>query len=172
MPTLLESAKRIGSRIGLDDEKGFAAAIFVALIVVSAVIAGYYAVYGPQKEPYHSIYLLDTNKKAVDYPEFLVAGQNSTFNVWINVENHIGETADYQVQVKIAKNLSNFPVQAQASAVYEILGLESNGEPWQRLVTLTIDEVGNHTVVFELWQFENESWTFTHNYCVLKVQVI
>lgn len=172
MPTLLESAKRIGNRIGLDDEKGYAVAIIVALIVVSAVIAGYYSVYGPQKESYNTIYLLDANKKAVDYPEVLIAGQNSTFSVWVNVENHLGERANYQVQIKIAKNLSSFPIQAPTHEIYEIANLEGNGKPSERMVTLTIDEVGSHAVVFELWQYKGDAWTFTHNYCVLNIQVI
>ena len=38
----LESAKRIGRKIGLDEEKGYAVAIFLALIIVTAVLQGYY----------------------------------------------------------------------------------------------------------------------------------
>ena len=40
----LESAKRIGSKIGLNEEKGYAVAIFLALIIVSATIIGFYAI--------------------------------------------------------------------------------------------------------------------------------
>ena len=89
----LESVKRIGSKIGLNEEKGYAVAIFLALIIVSATVIGYYVVFRPQAEPYNTIYLLDANKKAVDYPEVLVANQNSTFNVYVNVENHMATSA-------------------------------------------------------------------------------
>ncbi len=64
----LESAKRIGRKIGLDEEKGYAVAIFLALIIVSAAIIGLLTFgLGRQAESYNTIYLLDTNRKAVDY---------------------------------------------------------------------------------------------------------
>ena len=93
MRKLLESVKRIGRKIGLDDEKGYAVAIFLALIIVSAIVAGYYVVFRPQAEPYNTIYLLDANRKADDYPEVLVANQNSTFIVYVNVENHMATSS-------------------------------------------------------------------------------
>ena len=40
----LESVKRIGRKIGLNEEKGYAVAIFLALIIVSATVIGYYVV--------------------------------------------------------------------------------------------------------------------------------
>ena len=42
MQRLLERAKSIGRKIGLNDEKGYIVAIFLALIIVSALVAGYY----------------------------------------------------------------------------------------------------------------------------------
>ena len=170
----LESAKKIGRKIGLNDEKGYSVAIFLALIIVSSVIVGYFAYSALVGKPegYNTIYLLDSQKKAIDYPEVLVANQNSTFNVWVNVENHMGETANYQVQIKITKNLSTFPVDTQASNVYEIDGL-GNGQSWENMATITQNETGSYSVVFELWQHKpNGPLEFTHNYCVLNIQVI
>ena len=40
----LESVKRIGRKIGLNEDKGYAVAIFLALIIVSATVIGYYVV--------------------------------------------------------------------------------------------------------------------------------
>ena len=107
----LESVKRIGNRIGLNEEKGFAIAILLALIIVVAVIAGFFTYSTLTAKPvgYNTIYLLDENKKAVDYPEVLVANQNSTFSVYVDVENHMRDTASYQVKVKIAQTLTTFP---------------------------------------------------------------
>src|SRR5450759_5397132 len=118
----LESVKRIGRKIGLNEEKGYAVAIFLALIIVSATVVGYYVAFRPQPEGYNTIYLLDSQKKAVDYPEVLVANQNSTFNVYVNVENHMGGTVNqtYQVLVKITPNLSGFPVDTQPIKTYDI----------------------------------------------------
>jgi uncharacterized membrane protein len=167
----LESVKRIGRKIGLNEEKGYAVAIFLALIIVSATVIGYYVWLRPQAEPYNTIYLLDSQKKAVDYPEVLVANQNSTFNVWVDVENHMGNATSYQVQVKITKNLSTFPVDAQDSQVYDT-GNVPNGGGWENMATITENQTGSYSVVFELWQYKDGTLEFTQDYCVLKIQVI
>jgi uncharacterized membrane protein len=140
----LERVKNIGRKIGLNDEKGYAVAIFLALIIVSALVAGYYLAFKPQPEGYNTIYLLDTQKKAVDYPVTLVANQNSTFNVWVNVENHMGgsENQTYQVLVKIAPNLFTFPVDTQPTQTYDIS--LANGGSWQNLSTVTQNQVGSY----------------------------
>ena len=171
MQKRFESVIAIGRKIGLNDETGYAVAIFLALLIVSATVIGYYAVLAPPAEPYDTIYLLDANKKAVDYPDILVGNQNSTFNVYVNVENHLGNTTSYQVQVKITKNLSTFPINDNASQVYEIKDLE-NGKNWKNMATITQTEVGSYSVAFELWQYKANILEFTHNYCVLKIQVI
>ena len=71
---------------------------------------------------YNTIYLLDNQKKAVDYPVTLVANQNSTFNVWIGVVNNMGGSGNqtYQVLVKVTPNLSDFPVDSQAIQTYDL----------------------------------------------------
>jgi uncharacterized membrane protein len=172
MRKLLESVKRIGSKIGLDEEKGYAVAIFLALIIVSATVAGYYVVFRPQAEPYNSIYLLDANRKADDYPEVLVANQNSTFSVYVNVVNHMTTSSSYQVQVKIEKSLTTFPVDTQPSQTIEIDGLKNDGIPVEKTVTITQNTPGRYSVVFELWQYKEGTLEFTQNYCVLNIQVI
>src|SRR5665647_3931014 len=86
------SVTAIGRKIGLNDESGYAVAIFLALLIVSATVIGYYVVFRPQAEPYNTIFLLDAQKKAFDYPGTLVANQNSTFRLYVNVVNHMGGT--------------------------------------------------------------------------------
>jgi uncharacterized membrane protein len=172
MQIRLENAKRLGRKLGLNEAKGFAVAIFLALLIVSVVVLSYFVWFSPPAEPYNSIYLLDSNKKALDYPETLVANQNSTFSVYIDVENHMGNTASYQVHVKITKNLSTFPIDVPPSQLYEINGLE-NGKTGENVATITENEVGSNSVVFELWQQDLAgTFEFTHNYCVLNIQVI
>jgi uncharacterized membrane protein len=167
----LENAKRLGIKLGLNEQKGFAVAIFLALLIVSVAVLGYFVWFRPPAEPYNTIYLLDTNKKALDYPETLVANHNSTFNVYVNVVNHFGNTASYQVQVKITKNLSTFPVDVPASQTIQINSL-GNGETSENPATVTENTVGSYSVVFELWQ-QNSAGTyeFTQNYCVLNIQI-
>ena len=111
---------------------------------------------------------LDANKKAVDYPEVIVADQNSAFNVYVNVVNHMGGTENqtYQVQVKIASNHSG----TQPSKLYD-LSLR-NGETWQDSASITLNQVGSYSVVFELWQIKDGVLQLTPNSCVLNISVI
>ena len=168
------SVTAIGRKIGLNDEVGYAVAIFLALLIVSATVIGYYAFLASPPESYSTIYLLDANKKAVDYPEVLIANQNSTFKVYVNVENHMTKSVNYTVEVKIVENLpAIFPIDTQPTQVYETGSLSNNGKTWQTAATLTENTIGNYSVAFELWQHEDDgSLLFTQNLCVLKIQVI
>jgi uncharacterized membrane protein len=168
------SVTAIGRKIGLNDESGYAVAIFLALLIVSATVIGYYAFLAPPAESYNTIYLLDANKKAGDYPEVIVVDQNSTFNVYVNVENHMTKSANYTVEVKIVESLpAIFPIGTQPTQVYETGSLSNNGKPWQTTATITENTIGSHSVVFELWQHKDDgSLLFTQNLCVLKIQVI
>jgi uncharacterized membrane protein len=146
----------------------------VALIVVAAVVAGYYLVYKPQPEPYNSISLLDPQKQTVNYPEVLSASNNSTFSVYVNVENHMNTDQNYQVQTKITKNLpATFPNGLETDPVHVYDFSLADGKTHQNLVTVTEDEPGNYSVVFELWRIGGSgAYEFTQNYCVLNIQVI
>ena len=164
----------IGRKIGLNDETGYAVAIFLALLIVSVTVIGYYAFFAPPAESYNTIYVLDVNKKAVDYPEVLVVDQNNTFNVYINVENHMTKNTNYTVKVKIVENLpAIFPIDTQPTQVYETGSLSNNGKPWQTKATVTENTIGSYSAVFELWQHKDgDSLLFTQNFCVLKIQVV
>lgn len=174
MQIRLESVKRIGRRIGLNDDKGYLVAILLALIIVSSIVAGYYLIIRPQPEPYNTIYLLDANYKAVNYPEVLVVNQNSTTNVNVFVENHMGggENQTYQVQMKVTEHISTFPIDSQPIKVYDFS--LSNGDRWSNSATITPNQAGSYSVVFELWWLNPEShaYEFTHNSCVLNIEVI
>ena len=173
MPRRLESVMHIGRRIGLSDEKGAAVAVFIALIVVVVVVAGYYFWLAPPPEEYNVINLLDSQQQARNYPEVLVANQNSTFTVYVNVENHMNSDQSYRVQTKITKNLpANFPEGLPVDPVntYE-LNL-AKGTSHQDQVTVTESELGSYSVVFELWRLDAGNWMFTNNYCVLNIKVI
>ncbi|HEX7482469.1 MAG TPA: DUF1616 domain-containing protein [Candidatus Bathyarchaeia archaeon] len=162
-----DSVKRIGRKIGLNEDKGFAVAIFLALIIVSATILGYYVLIRPQAEPYNTIFLLDAQKKAFDYPGTLVANPNATFTVYVNVVNHMGGTdiQTYQVQEKISPN----PSGTQPAKTYD-LSLK-DGETWQDSASITLSQVGSYSVTFELWQNKNGTMVLTPNSCVLNISV-
>jgi len=173
----LDSVKRIGRKIGLNDDKGYAVAVFLALIVVAATVVGFYVYYviiHPEPEAYNTIYLLDTQNQAMRYPETLVANQNSTFSVYVGVENHVNHEQTYRVETKITSNLpATFSDGVQVDPINAYDFSLRNGETHHNLVTITENDEGSYAVVFELWQLDDSSGTylFTNNYCVLNVQV-
>ena len=156
---------------GINSEKGYFAAVLIALIIVSIVIAVYYIQFKPAPSGYNTIYLLDSQNKAIDYPELLVANKNSTFNVPFVVENHMSQTEQYQVLLKITQNTLSFPINAPANSTYE--KTLSDGGIWQDSATVSINQVGNYSAVFELYVLNNENvYEFSNNFCVLNLQVV
>ena len=67
----------------------------------------------PAPAGYSTIYVLDSQNKAANYPSVLVANQNSTFNVPVTVVNNMGGTVQYEVLVKITNDLTTLPVNTQ-----------------------------------------------------------
>lgn len=173
MQRLSESVMRIGRKIGLNDEKGYLVPVFIALIVVIAFVGGYYLFLNSPPEPYSTLYLLDSQKQAINYPQILIAGQNSTFTVNVDVVNHMNSEQTYQVQTKIVKNfmLNHNGVAAPTIDTYDVT--LANDATNEHMVTVTENTMGNYAVVFELWlQKGDGSYEFTQNYCVLNINVI
>jgi uncharacterized membrane protein len=172
----LERVKNIGRKIGLNDDKGYVVAIVLALVIVALLLAGYYVLFRPAPAGYSTIYLLDSKNNAVDYPQVLVANQNSTFNVPVTVVNNVGHAVKYEVLVKITNTLTTVPVNTQPVASYQMT-LE-NGQTWQKTATITENQVGNYWVVFELWYYNSDPNVMAYqfnpyaNYCVLPIQVV
>jgi uncharacterized membrane protein len=160
----------------LISNKGYAIAVALALIVVSSLLIGYYLVSRLPPEGYTTIYMLDSQKKAIDYPELLVINgneKNNTFNVWIVVENHMGTRQSFNVSQKVIKDpISSFPVEADVKSSYA--KTIENGETWETLATVSINEPGSYSVIFELWIHNDETGAleFSYNYCVLPIEVV
>lgn len=164
----------IGRRIGLSDDGGVGLPVFLALIVVIATVVGIYGyiTITAQPEPYNTMFLLDANQQAVNYPHVLVAGQNSTFSLTVQVDNHMGQDQNYQVQTKIAKNLllTSNGTDAQPIDTYTFTLADKASN--QQTVTVTENTPGSYAVVYELWsQNTSGNYTFTGNYCVLNIIV-
>jgi uncharacterized membrane protein len=167
----------IGRKIGITDDNGTKLAVFLVLIIASATAIGYFAyaaATGGHSDGYSTMYILDNNKKAVDYNETLIANQNTTFTVGLYVENHMGGSVDqtYQVLVKITPNLSSLPVVAEPAQTYDIS--LKNGDVWQTQSAITENNVGSYFVVFELYRYTGAKYgyVFTNDYCVLNIQVV
>jgi uncharacterized membrane protein len=165
--------RKLGS-LKLNDNKGYTIAIVFMLIVVSSLLIGYYLISRLPPEGYSTIYTLDyRQKKAIDYPELLVINQNNTFEVWIGVENHMGNRQSFEVLQKVIKGtISSFPVDAEITGSYE--KTMENGETWETPAEVSINETGSYSVIFELWIYDDHAgaFQFSNNYCVFNLEVI
>jgi uncharacterized membrane protein len=157
----------------MDNNNGYAVSVLIALILVSILVASYYVLLRPPQKGYMTIYLLDSQKKALNYPELLVVNQNNTSNVWVEVENHMGKSQYSEVLQKVTNDtVPIFPFKANANATY-VRTLE-NGETWETLSTITINKPGNYSVIFELWIYDEKvgELQFSGNVCVLNIEVV
>jgi uncharacterized membrane protein len=128
----------------------------------------------PPQKGFMTIYLLDyQQKKALNYPELLVINQNNTFKVWVEVENHMGKRQRIEVLLKVTNDtVPIFPFKADANATYT--GTLENGEKWENLSTIAVNEPGNYSVIFELWVYNEKvgELQFSGNVCVLNIEVV
>lgn len=132
------------------EEKTIILTILVALAIMVAILV-YMAFFMPaQKEPFTSLYLLDSEKQLENIPETVVLGENSTFSLWVGVENRNDTTIEYSVQVSLDEGNSS------AELVGCFNRTLANGETWEFPVTIDIDQLGSNTVTFELLFFNEE----------------
>ena len=168
-----ETNRNLGKSLRLIDNKGYTIAVALALIFVSSLLIGYYLISRLPPEGYTTIYMLNyPQKKAADYPELLVVNENNTFNVWVVVENHMGTKQSCEVLQKVIGNMiPSFPVETDAERSYA--QTIENGETRETLATVSINEPGSYSVIFELWiHDETGALKFSYNYCVLNIEVV
>lgn len=144
------------------EEKTIILTILVALAIMVALLV-YVVFFTPaQKEPFTSMYLLDSEKQLENIPKTVVLGENSTFQLWVGVENRNDTTIEYSVQVSLDDGNS-----AEGASSAELVGCFNrtlvNGETWEFEVTISIDQPGSHTVIFELLFFNEaeNGWSQT-----------
>ena len=169
----METINKLVRSLSQNDKDGYTVSVLIALILVSVLAASYYILLKPPEERYMTIYLLDSQKKALNYPELLVVNQNNTLSVFVNVENHEGESQLSEVLLKVANyTVPLFPVNVAANANYTRT-LE-NGETWEIPASVTITMPGNYSVIFELWTAAGGAGElqYSGNACVLNVEVV
>jgi uncharacterized membrane protein len=157
-----------------DNKNAFTVAVAIALLLACVLLVTYFVALRPAPNEYMTIYLLDSNKKAVDYPESLVANVSSTFSVYVNVENHMGSPMnDTQVWVKVVTDANpSFPINANVTQTLTTGPLE-NGDSASKVATVSLNQPGDYLVAFELWvrNEKTDVLQFSGDYCVLNVQV-
>lgn len=167
---ILQSTKKFQSLNLKSNKDGYVIAVAIALFIASIMLAAYYIVIVPPQEGYVSMYLLDSQKQAIAYPEQLSI--NGSTSVYVNVENHMGNTTSYQVQVKAAQN-SNYTLPLDIQPMQTFALTLQEGQTWQDTTTITLNQAGTYDVVFELWiqNPKTGSYEFSEKYCSLSIQV-
>lgn len=121
-----------------------------------------------------SISLLDSQKKASNYPKFLVNGVNNTFSVYVEVENHMEKTINAQILVKVTENkIYSAPIISITPLASYNATMDTKAT-WEEIATITLDNPGNYLIFFELWISDQdmERYQFSNNYSVLNIQVV
>ena len=125
------------------------------------------------EEKFSTIYYLDSEKQTENIPETVVLGENSTFSLWLGVENHNATTLYYSVQVKYDDGKSPVdPSPAKPTQTFE--KRLANGERWEFPVTVNIDQPGSNRVIFELWYLNGTSLEpeYTGNWVNISVEAV
>ena len=164
-----ETADAVSDR---DEEKTIILTILVVLVILGALLV-YLVFFTPtQKEQFASIYYLDSEKQLENIPKTVVLGENSTFSLWVGVENQYDKTKVFSVRIKV----DDGTVPVDPSPVESIQSFEKsleNEEVWEFLVTISIDQLGSHRVIFELWLFdEAKDYDYTGSWVCLSLEAI
>jgi len=157
------------------DRNSYVVAVAIALLIASIMFGVYYAVLRPTPDRYLTIYVLDTQNRAENYPERLASGVNSTFSVYVDVENHMGAVQNCTVMVKVTQNANpSFPLPDTALDQPPFNELVQDGAKWENTATVSLDTAGNYMVVFELWTYNSGTGKaeFSGVFTVLNVQVV
>jgi uncharacterized membrane protein len=155
-----------------DNKNTYVIAVAIALLIASVLLVTTYLITPKTNQGYMTIDLLDSNKKAADYPESLVANVNSTFSVFVEVENHMGKTVNETVLVKIVSDLNpTFPIDVNATQTFN--NTLKDGATTENVTTISLNQPGNYFVVFELWVQNQKTGElqYTNEFVSLNVQV-
>lgn len=144
--------------------------VMVALFIVCVLLVNL-ALSPPQEELFDVIYMLDSEQQTDNFPTTVVIDENSTFSLWVGVENHRQKEVDYQVLLKIDDGTSTVG-DSQVEAKQTFNKTLSHEELWEFQVTVNIDQQGYNRVIFELWFLNTTSGNmqYTGNWVTLSVE--
>ena len=159
------------SVLGNGEEKTIILMILVALAILGALLANF-ALNPAPEEKFVVIYLLDSVKQTENFPKTVVLGENSTFSLLVGVENQNDTTSDFSVRVKVDDGTSLVnPSLVEPTESFNRTLL--NEELWEFPVTISIDQLGSHRIIFELWFFdETNTLEYSGNWVSLSLEAI
>jgi hypothetical protein len=154
--TIPNSSKDTDSYQDTDEEKMILVAFLSALIIIAGLLV-YVSLTPAPQENFVSIYILNSEKKAYNYPELLILGKNNTFGLWVGVENGMNRIEYGIVQV----NIANASQPEETAFSFERILL--NRETWEIPLTMTLNKTGVYRITFELWLYDEMRAIFNSN---------
>jgi len=151
------------------EEKTIILTILVALVIIGALLV--YLVSRPtETEFFSAIYFLDSDGQLENIPKTVVLGENSTFSLFVGVDNQNGTTLDYQVNVTIrTTQVGNSAVEQTIKIPIEEV---KNGDSEEVKVEIEINQIGINEIIFELGFINEEKWVDTGNWVNLSIEAI
>ena len=135
----------------------------LAVVTILAVLAAVYPILPANGEQFSELGVLGPGQKIGGYPTLVAVGQS--FNLYVYVGNHEGESAYYQVLVKegnLATAISNSTAANLPPVVNESLILGDNASTTFP-VSLSMNTAGiNQRLIFELWMLNTTSTSFAY----------
>lgn len=173
MSAISGKIKKLSRNLNLKSSKNaYAVSVAIALLIASILLGVYYVFLRPVQAGYFTIYLLDSQKKAVDYPEVLVSGVNNTFSVYVDVENHNGTDVTLQVQVKVTTDMNpTYPVPVKPTTD-PVNSTVANEGKWEYVATVSLNQPGDYMVIFELWTVTGGAPQFSGEFTQLNIHVV
>ena len=158
-----------------NEEKIIIVTILIALIVFAALLVKLTVFTPIETEPFSGIYYLDSEKQTTNLPKTVILGENSTFSLWLGVENQNGTKTpiDYIVKLKIDDGKEQInPSLAEPVEIFE--NTLKNGDTWEFPITIDIEKAGTNRIIFELWYLNTTSGMdqYTGNWVNLSVDAI
>jgi hypothetical protein len=157
----VNTSQEIGTHQKVDEERIIIVAVLSALVVIAGLLV-YVSLVPAQPENFVSIYLLNSEKSANNYPQVLMLGRNNTFMLWIGVENFMGRIEYCSVHVEITND--TVPTTPQPEVIvrnYEKILLKT--KTWEFPVILTLNKTGFYRITFELWLYNEVKSVFANS---------
>jgi uncharacterized membrane protein len=144
------------------EEKTIILTILVALVIIGALLVNLVFFTPVETEQFSAIYYLDSEKQTTNLPKTVVLGENSTFSLWVGVENQNGTTMDYQVWIKMddGQRLLNHNSTKHIQSFERTL---AHGETWEFPVTINIEQLGLNRISFDLRVFNGTTDEFQYS---------
>ena len=132
--------------------------IIIALVILTALLVN--LVFTPvETELFSAIYYLDSGKMTSNLPKTVVLEENNTISLWVGVQNMNGTTMNYEVDI----SMDNGQGQINRSLAESVERFEitlDNGKTEEVPVTITINQLGQNRIIFDLNVFNTTTKEF------------